>query len=146
MRPAPGPLAFGGSLMAAKTDRRRSHGTGSLWERADSTGRVSWYGQWRSGKVQVRRRIGPKRVEGTSKGLTRVQAETEMRRLIGEVKPTAGVSEALVIAELGRRYLAFLETQGRKLSTRTAVESVLRVHLEPFFGKRPINSVKYEDV
>jgi integrase len=69
-----------------------------------------------------------------------------MRRLIGEVKPTAGVSEALVIAELGRRYLAFLETQGRKLSTRTAVESVLRVHLEPFFGERPINSVKYEDV
>jgi integrase len=96
--------------------------------------------------VQVRRRIGPKRTEGSSDGLTRAQAEKRMREMMGEVKPAGGVSEALTVAELGRRYLAHLERAGRKLSTRTAVESCLRVHLQPFFGERPVGSVRHEDV
>ncbi len=41
--------------------QRRSYGTGTLFERTDSAGRVSWYGNWRSEGVQVKRRIGPKR-------------------------------------------------------------------------------------
>jgi hypothetical protein len=40
-------------------------------ERADSAGRVSWYGQWRVNGVQVRRKIGLKRAEGSRDGLTR---------------------------------------------------------------------------
>jgi integrase len=35
---------------------------------------------------------------------------------------------------------------GRKLSTRTAVKSTLRVHLEPYFAERSIGSVTHEDV
>ena len=34
--------------MAARDDTRRSYGTGSLIEKADSAGRVSWYGKWRA--------------------------------------------------------------------------------------------------
>lgn len=137
--------------MAAKLEKtRRSYGTGSLWERPDKRGLMVWYGQWRTmvgdRSVQVRRRIGPVRQKGTSDGLTRAQAEKRMREMMGEVTPAVGASEALTIAELGRRYVAYLETQGRKLSTRTAVMSVLRVWLEPFFGERPVGSVKYEDV
>ena len=107
--------------MSARDETRRSYGTGSLWERADSAGRVNWYGQWRSGGVQVRRRIGPKRAEGSREGLTRRAAEAELRRLIGEVKPTVPASEALTIGEVGCRYMAHLERAGRKLATRTAV-------------------------
>jgi len=130
--------------MAAKA--RRSYGTGSLFERADSAGRVSWYGQWRHGGTQVKRRIGLKRAEGSREGLTRRAAEAELRRLMAEVKPTAPASEALTVGEVGRRYLTYLEKQGRKLATLTAIRSTLRVHLEPFFGERAASSVKYEDV
>ena len=133
-------------LMAANETHRRSYGTGSMWERADSAGRVSWYGQWRADGVQVRRRIGPKRAEGGRDGLTRRAAEAELRRLMGEVKPAGPTAEALTVGEVGRRYVAHLERMGRKLSTRTAVESTLRVHLEPFFADRAIGTVKHEDV
>jgi hypothetical protein len=132
--------------MAARDETRRSYGTGLLWERADSAGRVSWYGQWRSNGVQVRRRIGLKRAGGSREGLTRRAAEAEMRRLMGEIKPMLPASEALTVGEVGRRYLAHLERAGRKLSTRTAVKSCLRVHLEPFFGERAISAVEHEDV
>ncbi len=125
---------------------RRSYGTGALFERADSAGRVSWYGKWRHNGVQVKRRIGPKRTEGSREGLTRRAAEAELRRLIGEVKPAVPASEALTIGEVGRRYVAHLERAGRKLSTQLSVESVLRIHLEPFFGDRAIDFVTHEDV
>src|SRR3954468_12584631 len=64
---------------------RRSYGTGHLWTRADAAGRESWYGQWRTpGGGRVKRCIGPKRAEGTREGLTRPQAEAELRRLMAE--------------------------------------------------------------
>jgi integrase len=117
-----------------------------LFEKPDSAGRVSWYGKWRNDGTQVKRKIGPKRAEGSRDGLTRRAAEAELRRLIQEVKPIVPGAEALAIGEVGRRYVVHLERAGRKLSTRTAVKSVLRVHLEPFFGERPIGSVTHEDV
>jgi integrase len=125
---------------------RRSYGTGALFERTDSAGRVTWYGKWRDNGTQIKRRIGPKRTEGSRDGLTRRAAEAELRRLIAEVKPQAPVVESLAMSEAGRRYLVHLERIGRKLSTRTGVESTLRVYLEPFFGERAINSVRHEDV
>jgi len=125
---------------------RRSYGSGSLFEKADSAGRVSWYGKWRNGGTQVKRRIGPKRAEGSRDGLTRRAAEAELRRLIAEVRPYVPTAEALTVAEVGRRYVVHLERAGRKLSTRTAVRSALRVHLEPFFGERAIGTVTHEDV
>jgi integrase len=126
--------------------QRRSYGTGSLFEKVDSAGRVAWYGKWRHNGVQVKRKIGPKRREGSRDGLTRRAAEGEMRRLMSEIKPNVPASEALTIGEGGRLYIAHLERVGRKLSTRTAVESVLRVHLEPFFCERSMDSVTHEDV
>jgi integrase len=132
--------------VAARDDTRRSYGTGSLFEKADSAGRVGYYGKWRHNGVQVKRRIGPKREQGSREGLTRRAAEAELRRLMGEVKPSALPTEALTVGEVGRRYRAHLERAGRKLSTLTAVESVLRVHLEPYFGERALPSITHEDV
>lgn len=59
---------------------RRSYGTGGLYERSDTAGRVAWYGKWRHDGAQVKGRIGPKRTEGSRDGLTRVQAEAELLR------------------------------------------------------------------
>ncbi|HEX4437054.1 MAG TPA: site-specific integrase [Solirubrobacteraceae bacterium] len=125
---------------------RRSYGTGALFERTDSAGRATWYGKWRHNGVQVKRKIGPKRDDGSRDGLTRRAAEAELRRLIAEVKPVVPASEALTVAEVGGRYLTHLERMGRKLSTRTAVRSALRVHLEPYFAEKSIGSITYEDV
>lgn len=131
---------------SVKQTSRRSYGSGALFEKADSAGRVSWYGKWRHDGTQVKRRIGPKRCEGSRDGLTRRGAEAELRRLIAEVRPVVPASEALTVAEVGRRYLLHLERAGRKLSTRTAVRSTLSVHLEKFFGERAIATVTHEDV
>jgi integrase len=127
---------------------RRSYGTGSLYERADQTGRVSWYGQWHAAGRRHKRRIGPKRAEGSREGLTRPQAEAELRRLIAEAQTarTAPLSERLDIAETGRRYLSHAERRGRKASTRKNVESEVRVHLSPFFGSRALDAIRPADV
>jgi hypothetical protein len=122
------------------TMAKRSYGTGSLWERADSRGRVSWYAQWSSDGRRIRRVIGSR------DEMNRRQAEAKLRELMAEVKPKPRPSEVLTISELGRRYIAELERKGRKKATRVAVDSAVRVHLEPFFGKRAITSVTYEDV
>jgi len=131
----------------SESTKRRSYGTGSLWVKRDRAGRESWYGQWRTNGRQVKRRVGPKRGEGSRDGLTRRQAEAELRRLVGETPAQpATVGERLTIEELGDRYMRQLERQGRKKSTRVAVESILRCWLVPHFGDRAIDSIKPEDV
>lgn len=133
--------------MASAHSARRSYGTGSLYVRTDSAGRETWYGHWRADGRQIKRRIGPKRTEGTRDGLTRRQAEAELRRLIVEVKPPPRVTgDALTIDELEARYLAHLRRQGRKKATITAVESVTKVWFRPFFGDRDLRGVTTKDV
>jgi hypothetical protein len=59
---------------------RRSYGTGHLYVKADGAGRETWYGQWYAAGRRVKRSIGPKRPRGSRVGLTRAQAEREMRQ------------------------------------------------------------------
>jgi integrase len=130
-------------MTAVRKITRRPYGAGSLYARGDV-----WYAHWRAdGGRQVKRRVGPMRVEGSREGLTRRQAEAELRRLIAETRPVRMVpGDALTIGELGRRYLANLERQGRKKATTTAVGSILRVWLEPFFGDRDLRRITADDV
>ena len=79
---------------------RRSYGTGSLYVRKDSTGRETWYGKWHSNGRRVKRAIGPKRVDGSRDGLTRAQAEAELRRLMAETQPKPLVGERLDVEEV----------------------------------------------
>jgi integrase len=125
---------------------RRSYGTGSLIIRADANGRETWHAKWRANGRQVKRRIGPKRQPGARDGLTRPQAEAELRRLIAEVAVTPPVGERLTVEEVTRRYLAHAERQGRKASTRGNIESEVRVHLAPFFRGRSLDAIRPEDV
>ena len=86
----------------------------SLYARRDSAGRETWYGHLRTNGRQVKKRIGPKRTEGTSDGLTRRQAEAELASDHQTRLRPRGGGERITIAELGRRYIAQLERQGRK--------------------------------
>jgi integrase len=94
----------------------------------------------------VKRRIGPKRLDGTREGLTRRQAEAELRRLISETQVRPRVGERLSLDEVSRRYRLHAERLGRKHSTVQNIESETRVHLVPFFGNRAIDSIEADDV
>ena len=126
--------------MPSSTMPRRSYGTGSLFVRPDAGGREHWYGKWRDGGRQVKRRLEPKRVPGSGDGLTRAQAERELRRVIDEAS-AAPVAEQLSLEETGRRHVDRLELLGRKRSTLMDYRSTLRVHLVPFFGEAPIAAI-----
>lgn len=125
---------------------RRPHGAGSLYVRTDSAGRQTWYAHWRSNKRQVKRRIGLKRTEGKRDGLTRTQAEAELRRLMAEVVATPSAGERLTVAELGERYVRYLENLGRKPSTIAAVRGHVKHWHAPYFSGRSLDAIKAEDV
>ena len=114
--------------MQGNASARRSYGTGSIIEY-----RGAWYGKWRdaSGR-QVKRKLGAIRQAGSRDGLTRKQAEIELRRKMSEGHSAAS-AERVTVAEAGERYLAHLATLGRKRSTLGEYESMLRVHLAPSF-------------
>ena len=54
---------------------RRPRGSGQLLVRYGS-----YYGKWAAGEQRVQRKLGPVRSPGTREGLTRSQAERELRR------------------------------------------------------------------
>jgi integrase len=132
--------------MASPNRSRRSYGTGSLYARADSTGRESWYGQWRESGVRHKRRIGPRRRPGTREGLTRAQAEAKLRTLMARSPARQQRGDRVTLSEVAPRYLADLRAKGRKRSTLVAAESCLEVWLLPTFGDQAMDAIRGEDV
>src|SRR2546421_5567362 len=96
--PVAEPKTTGGRRAASAA--RRPLGTGSLLVRTDSRGCKTWYGKWRAGERQRMRKLGPQREPGSAVGLTRTQAEAELRRLSGEEQERP-VRERLNLAALG---------------------------------------------
>lgn len=75
---------------------KRSYGSGRLFARVDSGGRETWYGSWHVGGRRIKRRLGVKRRAGAADGLTRTQAEAELRRRMGVDVVVAGPSRETV--------------------------------------------------
>lgn len=124
----------------AATLARRPPGTGSLLVRRDAGGRETWYGKWRVGERQVMRKLGLRRGAGASVGLTRTQAEAELRRLIAEERGVES-QERLTLELLGARFVAHKEKMGLRRSTLNDYEGMLRVHLCPYFGGRSLDRI-----
>jgi integrase len=131
---------------AAATTARRPRGTGALFVKKDSAGRETWYGKWRVGTVQVKRRIGPKRVSSTREGLTRTQAEAELRRMIGSVIHAAVGRDRLTVEEAGELLVANVKARGRKRATVETYGSAVRVQLAPFFGGRTLDRIGRREI
>jgi integrase len=91
------------------------------------------------------RKIGVRRRAGESVGLTRTQAEAELRRLISEDNSLPS-QERLNLEDLGPRYLSHKQTMGLRRSTLSDYEAMLRVHLVPFFGGRSLDNVTPTEV
>jgi integrase len=121
---------------------RRPSGTGALILRVDSRGRETWYGKWRVAGSQVKRRLGPRRLPGSSLGLTAREAEAALRRAIGEMVVRVSVQERLDFGEVAGRYLLHVErVLQRKPTTIADYKSIVRRHLAPFFGGGSIERV-----
>ena len=121
---------------------RRPAGTGNLFVRADANGGETYYATWYADGRKVKRRIGAKRLPGTRIGLTKTQAEAELRRLIGEVRASVPRDDRITVEVAGDRYVDYLETvKGRKPTTITDYRTILRRHLVPFTAGRTIDAV-----
>jgi integrase len=120
---------------------RRSYGTGSLTIR-----RGKWFGQWRVGQKKIGRVIGPVRQPSTREGLTRSQAECELRRLIESEAAPIPIQARVTIEEAGKQYVSHAEAMGRRRSTTKDYESTLRVHLTPFFAGMTLDKIEPADI
>ena len=125
---------------------KRPRGTGSLFVRRDNVGRETWYGKWWIGPNQVKRRIGPKRIPSTRQGLTRTQAEAELRRMIGTVALPVARSERVTVADVGELLVAHVAAKGRKRATVQTYDSCVRIQLEPFFGRRTLDRIGRREI
>ena len=128
--------------MATKVGR--GPGSGHLFVRKSRAGIESWYGKWTVEGKQVKRRLGPKRSPGGTKGLTRNDAERVLRKAMEDA--TASPAERVSVEVAGLRLIAHLEAMGRKRATIEAYDSLLRVHLAPFFAGRSLDAIKPEDL
>lgn len=128
------------------TEARRPWGTGSLNRRATKRGAV-WEARFYSQGQRVRRVLGPVRPVGTRRGLSRAQAEKALRQLMEAGQPALSRGERRTFAEVADAHLAHLGgVVGRKTSTIINYRSVLRVHLLPSFGHRPVDKIEPDDL
>jgi len=122
---------------------RRAYGTGTLRIVGES-----WLGSWYGADGRrVQRKIGAVRTEGRADGLTKAQAERELRRL-REVDNARAVSSAqrVTMKAAGDELCWRLELKGRKKSHRMTVASDLRNHIAPFFGGLTLDRIAPEDI
>jgi len=117
---------------------KRSYGTGSLFIKGDK-----WYGRWWVGAQRVKRLLGPVRRPGSTDGLTRTQAERELRRRIEDDAMVVRSHSRRTLADAGARYVDHLEhVTERKRTTIQDYRGYLSGHLVAFFGDRPIERIE----
>ena len=121
--------------------RKRAYGSGSLFVQSGS-----WYGKWRVGGRQVKRRLGRVRKAGGTEGLTRKQAEQALHRMIGEVR-TLAPEERITFEQAAERYIHHVEhVMTRKASTVKDYRIITSKHLVPHFHTKTLEKITPEDV
>lgn len=106
---------------------------GTLLIQTCADGQEIWYGRWHAGGRRLNRRIGPKRRRSTGRGLTRTEAEAELRRMMARERPPAPEASVPFTAA-AEHMLHHLETLDRKQTTLTNYRSILRAQLIPSLG------------
>lgn len=129
-------------MQAQNRPVRRPAGTGSLLIRSDRGGNRTYYAKIRSGERQIKRKLGPLREAGSSVGLTKRQAEAELRRLIEREVSAPATARRISLADAADSHIDHVENvRGRKATTVADYRSMVRVHLVPFFGSRSLDSI-----
>ena len=131
--------------MSGANRSRRSYGTGSLYVRADGTGRERGTASGRHGGGGIKRSIGPKR-EGSRDGLTRTQAEAKLRRLIARRPSRDPTGERLTLAEVGPPLPRQPQRQGPQAVDARGRGACLASGSCRHFGDRALDAIRGEDV
>jgi integrase len=120
--------------------RPRTYGSGAIY-----VNHGAWYGRWITSEGgRANRKLGLVRAPGSPDGLTRRQAEEQLRDLMDDVQHVSSPSRT--VADAGDRLLEHLEAVGRSKSHRETVESHLRVHIKPAIGRMPIDRLDDERI
>lgn len=127
-------------LAGAVPRQRRNNGMGSLLVQTCANGQEVWYGRWHAGDKRLNRRIGPKRRRGTSRGLTRTEAETELRRMMASERQPP-LEASVPFAAAAEHMLRHLEALERKRTTLTNYRSILRAQLIPSLGDVAVDRI-----
>lgn len=106
---------------------------------------------WRDGSGrQVKRILGPVRVKGSPVGLSKTEANEELRKRMSAVRPTdtrvTPQSMRLTVKTAGDLIGERQRVAGRRPATIRAFEVNVRVHLVPFFGDRGLAEITRRDV
>jgi integrase len=141
---ASGPAQEGLAPMPEQRRPRRARGTGSIIRRRQASGAVVLWGKFTAHGEQRWVRLGIEREPGSKLGLTKAQAEAQLRREMERAQLEPPIRERLGIAEAGSRYIDRLEGLGRKKTTLGDYRSTLGVHLVPFFDGRSLDSINVE--
>ncbi len=132
--------------MASIASTRRSYGSGSLFTRTDAAGVEAWYGKFYVDGKQVKRKLGPKRTDGSRDGLTVRQAEAELRKVIEKEHATPAVAARVTFADAAERMLRGREARGLKPSTMKTYRNLIDVHLNPRFKDRELHKIEVKDL
>lgn len=120
---------------------RRPHGTGSLIERNGA-----YFGKWRVGDRQVKRKIGPVRTPHRPDGMTKTQAEARLRDLMRDAALSAPVAHARTLGDAADAWLAHKAATGVKASSIRADRSALDKWFMPTLGARSLDRITTADV
>ena len=122
---------------------RRARGAGHLYTKRDKAGGESWIAKWYVDGRQVQRKVGPKR-DRSGRGLDRAEAERKLRDLVHDVAQP--VQSRVELEEAGHHLIDHRRALGRKPATVEAYDSLLRIHLGPFFAGRSLDAITPEDI
>ncbi|MFN8132623.1 MAG: site-specific integrase [Solirubrobacteraceae bacterium] len=123
---------------------RRAYGTGSLIEKHGA-----WYGRWRTPDGRrLSRRVGPVRSPGTDLGLTRRQAEAQLRKLmlVEEARPTPPAAGRHTVDDAATALIEHKRVQGVSRSYLATLEAAHRRHFGPMLGSTALRKVHRRDV
>lgn len=129
--------------MHSKSGTRRARGSGALISRRNADGTESWVGQWRAEGKLVKRTLGLKRKAGGRTGMSRTDASRALAAAMSEhaVATPGAVESAATVVDAGRGLIAEVKRLGRKKATVQDYDSMLRVHLTPFFKDTMLSAV-----
>jgi integrase len=116
--------------MSMNPKPRRATGTGSLYPVPRSGGREVWFGRWYIGKKRVQRRVGQRRLRGEKVGLTKAEAEAELRRMRLVTEEAPPPETTVTVDQAAEHLMRHLEATGRRATTLATYRSLFRTHLQ----------------
>jgi integrase len=123
---------------------KRAYGTGLLFEKHGA-----WYGRWRTldGR-RLSRRLGPARLAGTDAGMTRRDAEQQLRKLMlaEQALPTPLAAGRHTVDDAADALRRKKRVQGVSKSYLATLESAQRRHFGPVIGSMALRKVHRNDV